>query len=457
MKRAIRQGSFMAIFILFVVGVVVIINLLSINHHKKFDLTSRAIYSLSGQTKKLLSSLKENITAYAFVRSDRRLRAQDILEQYSYLSDKFRFQVVDPDKQPALAKKYKITDYDIYILETESGRRTSIKNLKENDITNAILKATTTDEKIVYIMEGHKERSIKGDKPRHWTRAVAALEEAAYKVKPLNWFTTGKTPEDADLVIIAGPKKDFQPVELDLLRELADMGTSIFITIDPDYLPNLTGYLREFGFKFNEDIIVDPVSQQLGFEWLLATAATYGKHPIVAELKAATFFWVARSIEFVFDNKRKTNLSPVGSTAPQSWSELELKSIEKGEPKFSKEKDLKGPRMVMVAGEYPFGPKKEELKIGETQKKGRIVVAGDSDFAANSYIDLSANKDIFLNAVGWLLAQENSISIRPKTRGFNPIMFTGLELNVIFFVAVTLVPVLVIISGVIVWIKRKRA
>ena len=51
----------------------------------------------------------------------------------------------------------------------------------------------------------------------------------------------------------------------------------------------------------------------------------------------------------------------------------------------------------------------------ETEAETRVVVFGDSDFAANSGLGRQGNRDLFLNTVGWLSQQENLISIRPKS------------------------------------------
>ena len=165
---------------------------------------------------------------------------------------------------------------------------------------------------------------------------------------------------------------------------------------------------------------------------------------------------MARSIEFVFDNKMKTRLSAVGSTASQSWGETDLKSVEEGTPAFDKGKDLAGPRVVLATAEWEIGPKKENRQIGELPRKARMAVAGDSDFAANSYLALSANKDVFLNTVGWLLEQENRLSIRPASTGFNPIMFTSGQLQLIFIASVVALPSIVLLIGTLVWIRRRR-
>jgi len=130
-------GSNMALFTVFVVAVVVILNMLSINHHKRFDLTAEKLHSLSPQTLKILKSLDGPVTVYAFVRQESRRRAADVLERYDYATDNFSFMVIDPDKEPALAQKYQITDYDTFVIETVKGRKEVIKTLEAADFCHS--------------------------------------------------------------------------------------------------------------------------------------------------------------------------------------------------------------------------------------------------------------------------------------------------------------------------------
>src|SRR5919204_421660 len=72
-------------------------------------------------------------------------------------------------------------------------------------------------------------------------------------------------------------------------------------------------------------------------------------------------------------------------------------------------------------------------------KKARLVVFGDSDFASNNYLNLSGNRDLFLNTVSWLAEEENLIAIRPKESGqfFSPV--TANQQQLIFWLSMLVV------------------
>jgi len=93
---------------------------------------------------------------------------------------------------------------------------------------------------------------------------------------------------------------------------------------------------------------------------------------------------------------------------------------------------------------------------GQTTKWGKIVVTGDSDFASNTHIKLAGNKDFFLNMVNWLAEANMLISIRAKEPGLTPIMLTAAQGRLVFWLAVVVVPSLVMVAGIGTVARRRR-
>ena len=119
--------------------------------------------------------------------------------------------------------------------------------------------------------------------------------------------------------------------------------------------------------------------------------------------------------------------------------------------------DKKGPVSIAAAasasaaapapkpGDPPDAPKPET----------RVVVMGDSDFAANSGIAIQGNRDLFMNTVGWLSQQENLISIRPKEADDRRITLTATQQNNIMWLSLLIIPGLIFGSGVYSWWRRR--
>jgi ABC-type uncharacterized transport system involved in gliding motility auxiliary subunit len=234
-------------------------------------------------------------------------------------------------------------------------------------------------------------------------------------------------------------------------------GVPLLLALDPDAKGPIIEWAKRYGITFEQTWLLDPVSQEIGFNPLVATITNFGDHPIVKNFTAATFVPVARSLSIAATNEKNATVTLVGSTAPQSWGETDWPSIERGEPTFVDEVDLPGPQPLIAVATLPILTSGDQQIIGGGNKQERILFVGDSDFAANATLGLSANKDLTLNMFSWLVERDDKITIRPKTRGFNPIMFTSGQLWFIFGVTVFLMPALAIVVGILVRIRRRQS
>ena len=120
--------------------------------------------------------------------------------------------------------------------------------------------------------------------------------------------------------------------------------------------------------------------------------------------------------------------------------------MKSGEAKFDEGVDLKGPVSLAVVANKDLG----------NNKKARLIVFGDSDFASNSGFGLQGNGNLFLNTVSWLAQDESFISIRPKNPDDRRLTMTEAQGRLVSYVILLLLPAGVVISGASVWAKRRR-
>ena len=103
------------------------------------------------------------------------------------------------------------------------------------------------------------------------------------------------------------------------------------------------------------------------------------------------------------------------------------------------------------------GPLPLAMALENSQTKARMVIVGDADFASDNYVQNYANLDFFINSIDWASKQDQSINLTPrqvtKRVLVNP---TTESMNVIFVITVVTIPLLVLITGIIVWVYRRR-
>ena len=185
----------------------------------------------------------------------------------------------------------------------------------------------------------------------------------------------------------------------------------------------------------------------------------YEEHPITKNFNVASFFPLARAVKTTEKMPEGVSAQVFARTSPNSWlkrsmEELKAELRAEGRPTFHEGLDEKGP--VPVAAVSTVTMRRERTGTSEP-KSARIVVFGDSDFASNNYINLSGNRDLFLNTVSWLAEEESLIAIRPKEGGqfFNPA--TAEQERLLFWLSMIALPAVVIVSGVATYIRRRRS
>jgi len=166
LKKAFSRKSFLyssnlVLMIVLVVGIVVIVNFFLAKHHHRFDFTESKLHSLADQSISVLKNLNQEILIKTFFLEGNydKAKMENLMQIYSYHSPKIKVEFIDPDKNPGLVKRYEITQDGTTILEF-GEKENRITSTTEEDITNAIIKLTRGEEKIIYFLEGHGEGVI---------------------------------------------------------------------------------------------------------------------------------------------------------------------------------------------------------------------------------------------------------------------------------------------------------
>jgi ABC-type uncharacterized transport system involved in gliding motility auxiliary subunit len=414
------------------------------------------------------------VTAFFQEGSPEAEEAKDLLEQYAYACRKFSFEFVDPDRFPAKARRYGITAYGTLVMETET-REEKLAQTQEQKLTNALLRVTRKGQKVMYFMTGHDEKSTQDQGKDGYSAVKEAVEEQNYIVKDLLLMRAEEVPTDTSVLIIAGPKKNLFSEEMSSLRAFVDKGGHVLILVDPETDTGLAAFLRSYGIVVGQDIIVDKMSRIFGADYLTPIVSEYdGYHPVTEDFKAASFFPLARSVRKINDVPEHVNNTELAKTGTSSWAETNLKILKEGSAFFDEKKDSMGP--VPVAVVSTINRKVEEPEDGGTEepagqaedfhdrddkdgkdapRPARIVVFGDSDFAGNAYLNLSGNRDLFMNALSLLAEEQDLIAIRPKERESQPMVLSHTQGRIIFWSSVVLLPGAVLVLGVMVLRARR--
>lgn len=446
-KRSSKLGTNTLTLGLSVVAILGLLNFLGYRHHKRLDLTTEKLFTLSDQTRKIIGGLQKDVTVIRFAKTDDPA-LNDLMSEYKNLSRHMRYETVDPQQKPEVAKQYGATRMGDVVVA--AGTRTEHLapgprgDIGEEDLTSAILKVTRDALKQVCFVTGHGEKSLSDDSADGYTQVDASLKKESYLPKSVNLVSENGVPADCNVLVIAGPRQSLFAQESAAVERYLEGGGETLILVDPDKETNLGDVFQAWNIKVGKNYVIDAsgVGRLFGTGPAVPLVVDYGTSLITKDFEGTmTFFPLARSVSIADKGQTGTQVVELLKTSARSFT---VPNLQRKEIKFDSKMDTQGPLSLGVAA---------SRKIGD--KSARLVVIGNSVFAANQWIGLQRNGDLFFNTINWLVQDENLISIRPKTITNRRVTLTESQARILSWLDLFFLPGIVILSGIYIWWKRR--
>lgn len=509
--RATQSGTNALIATVAMLVILGLINFVAVRYPFRADFTEQKTYSLAPQTLNVLSALQQPVEVLVFIGNDPSasdtqsqivLQNQLLLKEYQRQQpDLFKFRFVDPQAEPGLARKHNIRNLgDISLVYGERMKLLST-GLSEVNLTPAIALLTNNRKATAYFIQGHNEVPLSGF-TESLAGAINQLKMEGITVEPLNLSLQQEIPANADVLVIAGPKLPLLEAELTILENYIKAGGNLFLMLDPEVDVGLKPILKSLGTTLDGRLIVDLKHARLAWP----AAVNYGEHPITRTFsQKISFFPFAQAIDI--EDQPGQQVTNLLQTSEETWAETDLTGQQ---IQFDAERDRKGPLTIGVAIKRsvsappaeasknkpspaqpapspaseptstpsvspatqtqptpsepvstdavspPTAP--DQLQPEITGEAARIVIIGDSDFAKDDpYFDQTVNRDIFVNAVAWLIADgdDPTLSIRPKQviqRILDIPEQTSMFLNLL---GVVLLPLVAFATAAALWWQRR--
>ena len=526
-----RYGVNSFVMVVAFLGIIAVASFLLFDNAWRFDVTATNQFSLATRTKNLLSGLEHQVEATAFFVEDSPEQqaalsfVEDTLREFDARSNNFSYRVVDPDREPEIARNLGVFQYgtvafqciapeeECVIPETNRPRvhLVSPSTFLEQDFVTATLIVTEQEQKKIYFLTGHQERSI-GDADTesdgYGIAASLGLRGENYAVEDFSLLGTDpKVPEDATLVIIPGPRRDFFAIgedsEITALNEYLDGGGRLLVLLEPEErdpgdegMKDFRDFLASWGIEVLPGHIVDEQSrdeagrspvvlrERLQYGWEHLVTIPQEVLPQFYGLAAAHMALMASSLANVTGNLDATYYPgavalratddafffPPDELPPENPEELvelrdfsavalalttplsaRIEELDRDEPN---EDDEVGPFILGMAVR-PTVQVLQELQDPNQSEGPFIVAIGDSDFASNRNFYQGSNSDFFLNTVNWLAGDVSLVDIRPKPFQFRRLVLDEDQRDWVRYSSWFLLPVAMVLIAGIVWWRRR--
>lgn len=425
-------------------------NFLALRYPLRVDLTENQVLTLSPQSQQVVRELEQPVKVWVFDRTPNP-ETRGLLENYRRYNPQFTFSFVDPQQEPGLAGRFGVKSFgEVYV---ESGKKRQLihtpqqgERLTESKLTNGIeqLKSDRIDK--IYFLQGHEELSLE-EAEAGLSEAIGRLQQKSYVSEPLNLTRETEIPSDATVIVVAGPKQPLFPEEVTALSNYLDAGGSLLVMVDPTVNSGLDSLLARWGVVLDNRLAIDASGKGsvvgLGIE--TPVVSSYSDHPIVQEFRSGTSFYrLARPLELKpVDGIEQT---PLLLTDENSWAES---NIESENLEFNEGRDRKGPLILGAA-------LRKEKAQGDNKQEPRLVVFGNSSFAANVFFTQQLNGDVLINSIGWLSERDRDVlSISPKESNNRRINLTPQQATLTTAVALGVIPLLALSAAGFVWWRRR--
>jgi len=504
---------------LLVLGILIVVNIISIRLFGRIDLTKQRVYTLSDASKRLVRSLDDRVTVKAYFTedlpapyNDNRREVLDMLNEYkAYAGGNLQYEFINPegDKGEQEARLAGVPPVNVQVVKEdrfevkraylglvmlyEDKKETLpvIQNLGslEYDISSALKRLTTSQKKRIGYTTGHDETDLSTMKQAY------EMLTSQYDVTPVNLAAGGTVPSDLAALLIIAPQKKFNDsskyqIDQYLMRggKIAFLLNKVNANLQSQYAQpmdvNLDDQLSQYGVRVNADLVRDAqcayvtvVQQQAGFMMqsqipfpYMPMVSSFNKdNMIVKDLQNLVFYFVS-SVDTSAAATKGLKAEVLVRSSARSGRQNGFLLIDPSHQYTPAELSESGiPLAAVVSGTFKSFYAGKQLPPGlvssssplASSPETRIIVVGDGDFMRDDVAKNPGNLTFFANIVDYLADDAGLITIRSKNVAMPPLdQISDGTKKTVKYGDLLLPPIAVIAYGLLRWrtrVTRKKA
>jgi len=407
------------------------------------DWTQTRSNTLSPATQKLLQAMPGKVALTAYIKSGLPIRLQiaHLVDRYSHLKPDLKLDFIDPNHAPEKARELNIGEEGLVVVGYQ-GRSEKLSFIDEATLTNALLQLSHAEDRWVTFLTGHGERSPEGEANFDLNRFGKELVRRRINAQTVNLAKLPAIPNNSALLVIASPTVALLPGEIEIVKQYIQRGGNLLLLTDPGNQA-LDFIWSALGIHPLPGQIVDKAAKQAGIDDpSFVIVSEYNHHPITRNFQTLSVYPGAAGFDIDADIAYES--VPLLNSGAESWTETgSLTGTIRFEPDGAEKQ-----------GPITLGYALTRNLDANTQQ--RIVVIGDGDFLANTYIGNAGNLDMGLRIVNWLIHDDRFIDIPAKTAPDRSLKLTTASISVIGFGFLIVLPLCLLGTGFVVWRRRRR-
>jgi hypothetical protein len=308
----------------------------------------------------------------------------------------------------------------------------------------------------VYVLTGHGELSRDERGPNGLSDLVAQLDVERFDTESLDLLKTGRegelpdVPQDASVVLIAGPRTELTPEEEDILLSWVGRGGPILFALELGYpTPKI---LSRMGVTIPEGAVADKQFFPPHYD---RPVPQYRPHPLTQELveyNLPTVLVHPGSVRVDDPLPQGVRVDPVLTNSRFGWIELGGPLVD-GAYALDKGIDIEGTANMAVAIDLAPGLG----LVRASKQRARMLVMGDAEWMTNSLLKEGPGNEVFAtSAINWLAGEDERLRAGgARSATIRQLALTQEETSTLRWLSLAVMPLVVVVAGIGTWASRR--
>ncbi|MCX6153394.1 MAG: Gldg family protein [Candidatus Kapabacteria bacterium] len=493
------------------IGILILINIISIRVFYRLDMTSGKLYTLSNASRNIVAKIEDKLNIKAYFTEDlpapynnNKRALIDILNEYkAYSHGNLKFEFINPDNQELAteAKRAGIPEMDVKVIDNDKVEvkraflgltiqyqdRHEILPVMQNeevmeyDLTSALLRLIQKEKKRIAYSTGH------GEVPLNTLQLPYRAISLQYDLAPVDLSVDTSISDDFSALLIIDPKEPFSDTAKYAIDKFVVNGGRValfncMLKVDPSSpLPytqqselNLDDLFENYGVKLNHDLVRDQncakisvVRESGGYQFqtqvafpYLPTLTNFDKsNPIVRDLQNIVLSFPG-SFDYSNANSKGITATALASTSAKSASDTGMVRVDPFKKYTINDFLQKNICLALtLEGQFPsfYHGKRSGASIPKS-KDTRMVLVGSGQFIDNNLSRYKDNLTFFANIIDFLVDDTGLITIRSKSVSLPQLESTSDgSKKILKYSNMLIPPFLIAIIGLLRWRKRRES
>lgn len=472
LSKRFKRGSASVLFTVLCLVIIALVyltsELLTERFGLSFDMTEGGIYEVSDQTKDYLKALEDEITFTVLAEQNDYETLQgyaqinELLRKYVQMSDgKIDVRYVNVYKNPGFLQDYpttaalregaviiesekrytayQIDDFYEFTTDTNFNETYISGNVAEQKLTSGIRFVTMDVLPQIVFLSGHNEAAL--------AEFDTVIAQNNYQVQTVN-LMQDDIPEGTNLVVLNAPQSDFTADEIDKLdRYLEKDESALLYLYSPAYgaHPVLDRFAADWGVRPVQELVADP-SRAIGSLSYIAPLVIRSDVTTTLENTTNTILMMSMPghLELLWESRGYRSLVPLLRSSDSSYAKKMDETLSTLE---QEDGDVSGSYCLGVMSEQKTG-------VGVS----RVFFFASDTLLSDTFLQTPnlMNRSYATSLLSYLYKQEDTMVFEAKTMESDLLVMTGDMATLIFWLLVVALPAATLLTGLLVWNRRRR-